>query len=362
MTAPLTLRSIEARGVDVPMKHVLGTSQAALRKAPLLLVDVTTEEGVTGRSYVFCYRHAAAPAIGSLLGDIQAALRGERVAPVELSAKLARHFTLLGASGPVRMAISAFDAACWDALAIAAGMPLASLLGGAPRPIRAYNSNGLGLIPLDALERETDELLEGGFRAVKLRLGHPTLEADLAAVRAVRGRLPPGVSLMVDYNQALSATEAARRGRALDGEGVHWIEEPIRHDDLRGCAHVTREVATPVQIGENFTMQEMVDALALRACDLVMPDLCRIGGVTGWLTAASLASAHGIPMSSHLYPELSAHLLAVTPTCDWLEYVDWADAIVNEPLRILDGNAVVPERPGAGLTWNEEAVARYRFC
>jgi mandelate racemase len=234
----LTVRSLVARGVEVPMKHVLGTSQAAVRKAPLLLIDLETEEGVTGRAYLFCYLTAAVTSIASLLGEVLATVKGERVAPVDLRANLTRRFTLIGVQGIVRMAMSGFDVACWDALAMAAERPLASLLGGTARPIPAYNSNGLGLMPPDALERETEELLEGGFRAVKLRLGHPTLEADLAAVRAVRRRLPEGVALMVDYNQALSVAEAVRRGRALDHEGIYWIEEPVRHDDYRGSKSV----------------------------------------------------------------------------------------------------------------------------
>jgi mandelate racemase len=358
----LTVRSLSVRGVEIPMKHVLGTSQAAVRKAPLLLIDLQTEEGVTGRAYLFCYLKAAAPAMASLLGEVLATVKGDRVAPVELRAKVTRRFALLGVHGIVRMAISGFDVACWDALAVASEQPLASFLGGAARPIPAYNSNGLGLMALDVLERETEELLEGGFRALKLRLGYPTLEADLAAVRAVRRRLPDGVLLMVDYNQALSVAEALRRGRALDHEGIYWIEEPTRHDDYRGCSEIARELATPVQIGENFSSTDaMAEALALRASDFVMPDLARIGGVTGWKDAAALASTSGVEMSSHLYPELSAHLLSITPTWHWLEYVDWADAILEEPLRIVEGNAMISERPGAGLVWNEEAVSRYRF-
>jgi mandelate racemase len=364
MTTPiLTIRAVSARGVEVPMKKVLGTSQAAVRQAPLLLVDLETEEGVTGRAYQFCYLPAAVPAMASLLGAVIETVRGDRVAPLDLAAKLRRRFTLIGVQGIVRMATSVFDAACWDALAVAAGLPLATMLGGAPRPVRAYNSNGLGLMAVEALEREADELLEGGFRAVKLRLGHPTLEGDLAAVRAVRARLPGGVELMVDYNQALTVSEALRRGRALDAEGVSWIEEPIRHDDLPGCAELARSLVTPVQIGENFSStRSMADAIAQRALDYVMPDLARIGGVTGWQRAAALAAVHGIPMSSHLFPEVSAHLLAATPTSHWLEYVDWADAILQEPLRIVAGDAVVPDRPGSGLAWNEAAVQRYRIA
>ena len=362
MNAPrLTLRALRARGVDVPMKLPLGTSAATLRSAPLLLVDLETEEGVTGHSYLFCYLPAAAPAISALLGEIERAVKGERVAPAELWGKLARRFKLIGVQGIVRMAMGAFDVACWDALAVAAEKPLVTLLGGQPRRIRAYNSNGLGLMAPEAAADEAEKLLEGGFRAVKLRLGHPTLRADLAAVRAVRKRLPDAVELMVDFNQALSLGEAFERGRAIDSEGIAWIEEPIRHDDFRGCAELARELATPIQIGENFSLPEqMAEALAAKACDFVMPDLERIGGVTGWQRAAKIAAEQKRPMSSHLFPETSAHLLAVTPTRHYLEYVDWAGPILAEPLRIVDGQAVIPERPGTGVSWNEEAVKRYR--
>jgi len=141
--------------------------------------------------------------------------------------------------------------------------------------------------------------------------------------------------------------EAIRRGRALEGEGVAWLEEPIRHDDYTGNATVARALAVPVQIGENFNGPEaMIEALAARACDYVMPDAARIGGVSGWIQAAGIAAAHGIEMSSHLLPEISAHLLAASPTCHYLEYVDWADAILEEPLQIQDGLARVPDRPG----------------
>ena len=363
MSAPqLTVRSIRAVAVEVPMTYALGTSAATVRAAPLLLVDLETGEGITGRSYLFCYLPAAAPAIVSLLGEVERTVKGDRVAPVELWAKLSKRFTLIGVQGIVRMAMAALDVACWDALAIAAGLPLVSYLGGVAQPIPAYNSCGLGLMAPAAVADEAEQLLAGGFRAVKLRLGYPTLEADLAAVHAVRKRLPADIAIMVDFNQALSVAEALRRGRALDGEGVYWIEEPIRHDDYAGAAVLARELATPIQIGENFSgPRAMAEALAACACGYVMPDLERIGGVSGWQRAAGFAAARDVEMSSHLFPEVSAHLLAVTPTRHWLEYVDWANAILAEPLQIVDGKAIIPDRPGNGLAWNEEAVAHYRL-
>ncbi|HEY0826015.1 MAG TPA: enolase C-terminal domain-like protein, partial [Ramlibacter sp.] len=197
----------------------------------------------------------------------------------------------------------------------------------------------------------------------KLRLGYATLAEDLAVTRAVRARLPASVQLMVDYNQALSRAEALERGRALQSEGVSWLEEPIRHDDFAGNAQLARDLHLPVQIGENFNgPQDLLRALQAEACDLVMPDVARIGGVTGWMQAAGVAEAHGIPMSSHLMPEVSAHLLAATPTCHWLEYVDWTDAIAAEPVKIVDGCWPLNDRPGTGLAWDAKAVERYRLA
>jgi mandelate racemase len=205
-------------------------------------------------------------------------------------------------------------------------------------------------------------LLEGGFRAVKLRLGRGVFNEDLAVVRAVRRRLPDTVHLMADFNQALSPADASWQCQALDDEGLYWIEEPTRHDAYAQLAAIAAAVRTPIQIGENFTgLEPMAAALASHACDLVMPDLDRIGGVTGWQHAAGLAEAHHCLVSSHLFPEVSAHLLMATPGAHWLEYVDWAEPLLAQPLRIVDGMAVVPEGPGNGIAWNPEAVARFRL-
>lgn len=362
-TDRLTIRGLACTPVEVPLRYVLGTSAATVRAAPLLLLEVLTEEGVCGRSYVFAYRRSGAKAIAQVLDDVAGLVRGECVVPLALAAMLQRRFALLGVTGVVRMALSAFDMALWDALAVAAGLPLARLLGGAPRPVRAYNSCGLGLMSPSAAADEAEALLEGGMRAVKLRLGHATLAEDLAVTRAVRSRLPDPVELLVDYNQALTRAEGLLRGRALQHEGVAWLEEPIRHGDLAGNAEIARALEVPLQLGENFDgPEDLAQALQAGACDLVMPDVARIGGVSGWMQAAGVAQALGVPMSSHLMPEASAHLLAATPTCHLLEYVDWTDAIARDPVRIEDGCWPIAERPGTGLDWDPAKVARYRIA
>jgi mandelate racemase len=258
------------------------------------------------------------------------------------------------------MALSLMDMAMWDATAQTQGVPLASLLGSRPKPLLAYDSRGLGLMHPDRLAEETKALLEGGLRAVKLRLGYPSLFEDMAALDAVRMSISrDDVEIMVDYNQALTPAEAIRRGRELEKEGIYWLEEPIAHEDYEASAAVARELRVPLQIGENFNGPEgLLRAISVRASDYVMPDVARIGGVSGWLQAAGVAAAHGIEMSSHLMPEISTHLLCATPTAHWLEYVDWADAIIEEPLKIRDGMVLTSEKAGSGISWDEAKLKR----
>lgn len=354
---PLAIRAVTARAFRVPIRFALGTSAAVVSAVPLLLVDLQMAEGVTGRCYLFCYTRSGARAIAAHLEEAVEQVKGEAAGPQDLSRRLARRYALLGVTGTLRMALSALDAALWDAAAVAAGKPLAILLGASRRAIPAYDSRGLGLMDVARLEAEADALLAMNLRGIKLRLGYATLAEDIAAVRTVRRRIPGDVQLMVDYNQALTVTEAVRRGLALQHEGIAWLEEPVRHDDYGGNAEIARALDVPVQIGENFNGPEsMLDAIRAGACDHVMPDLSRIGGVTGWMGAAGIAAARGIEVSSHLMPELSAHLLAATPTAHWIEYVDWADAILEEPVRPESGAITPAGRPGFGLAWSEDRL------
>jgi mandelate racemase len=361
MKTGLKIQSISVRAVAAPMRRPLQASTGAISVAPLLLVDLKTSGGIVGRSYLFCISSINIKPIAALVEAMAELLKGDGVAPFEIERKLRAKYTLLGVHNIVLFAMSAIDMCAWDALGQALGQPVVRLLGGEPRPVLAYNSNGLGIQDLKPLAREAEELVADGFSAVKLRLGRPTAKADIDALRVVKKTIGPQVTLMVDFNQALTVAEAIRRGRMIDEEGgVHWIEEPVRADDFAGCAKVAREVATPIQIGENFMgPEQMAQAIAAGCCDYVMPDAQRIGGVTGWMRAAALAQGAGLEMSSHLFPEASCQLLPVTPTCHWLEYVDWANPVIEEPVRIIKGRAVGAPGAGLGMRWNEKAVKKY---
>jgi mandelate racemase len=360
---PLTLRSVEVRPVLVPLRRPVVSKVGLFDHWPIIMIDLQTEQGIVGRSYLEPYLKQSARYLVPAILDLAEARRGQAFSPFEDFRRGRAALGLVGLEGMSLIAISGLDMAMWDALARAAGMPLAVLLGGSTGPVPAYNSNGLWLTPVEALGQEASELVaEGAFSGLKLRLGRERLEDDLAAIRAVRDALGEHVKLMVDFNQGLTLGDALHRCHALDEEGLYWFEEPIAYDNIAGYARLARELKTPVQLGENFYGPRALNqAIQAGAGDYVMPDLMRIGGVSGWLRAAAIAGASGIEMSSHLYPEIAAHLLRVTETAHWLEWQDWADPILAEPFRLEDGHLIVPDRPGNGIEWNEEAVGRYRL-
>jgi mandelate racemase len=357
----LTLQTARFRSVAVPLARPVVSKVGRFETWPLILIDLQTREGVVGRSYLEPYLAGSMPAIVSVLHLLVERQAGQRLCPLADFQGLRRSLNLVGYEGITTIAVSGLDMAVWDALAQAAGAPLAELLGGRIGRIRAYNSNGLWLTPVEGLAAEAAALVgEGDFGALKLRLGRDRLEDDLAAIREVRSGAGRPVELMVDFNQGLSLGDALRRCHALDDEGLYWFEEPIAYDNLAGYAQLTRELRTPVQLGENFYgPRDLLQALEARAGDLVMPDLMRIGGVSGWLRSVPIAAARGVEVSTHLYPEVAAHLMCVTETAHWLEWQDWANPILAQPFEISDGHVVIPDRPGSGIEWNETAVRRY---
>ncbi|OBK49008.1 mandelate racemase [Mycobacterium kubicae] len=357
----MTVQRTSVRAVVVPLRHPIIAAIGRYEHWPLVLVDVEMADGVVGSSYIAPYRAKSLPVVTGVIRDLLDGLPGRDVAPGDAFSSALKSLNVVGVSGLTTIAVSAVDMAVWDALAKTAGLPLAQLLGGSIGPVRAYNSNGLWRHEVSTLASEAEMLInEGGFTAVKMRLGNPHLRDDLAAIDAVRQGIGDEVDLMVDFNQALGAGDAIRRCHELDERGLYWFEEPIAYDDVRGYAQLAQQIRTPLQAGENFYgARDLLNFLDRGAVHYAMVDLMRIGGVTGWLQTAGVAAAAGIQLSSHLYPEFAAHLLRVTPTAHWLEWVDWAYPILADPVLPEAGMVTASDQPGAGLVWDERAVQKY---
>jgi mandelate racemase len=355
------VQRVIVRTVVVPVTPPLHNAVGTIATAPLVLADLHTDHGVTGRAYAFAYAGAALAALASLTVGLGESLVGQPLAPAALTERLRARARLLGTDGLVGMAIGLLDMAAWDALGRAADLPLARLLGAdGDQPIDTYCS--LRGWSAQDVAAQAGEAVAAGFRAVKLKFGHKTLAAEREVLRAVREAIGTEVAVMVDYNQALGVPEALHRARALADEGLAWIEEPVLATDHEGHARVAAAAETPIMLGENcWSAADLGRVLAAGAGDYVMPDVNKIGGVTAWMAGAALADAAGVPVSSHLYIEHSAHLLAACPGRQYLEYLDLAAPIraAGAP-RWSDGRVMPGLAAGAGLEWDEDAVARYQ--
>jgi mandelate racemase len=343
-----TIRALRVRAVRVPMSEPHRTASGVITESPLVLVDLETSTGLVGRSFVFTYTVAALEPTAALVRNLEALVAGQPLAPDTLTRSLLARFKLLGTHGLMGMAISAIDMAAWDALARSREMPLWQMLGATARPTPAYG--GIGYDGERESARQAERWAKRGFKGVKAKIGYPTVEEDLAVIRAMRSAVGPGVAVMVDYNQSLDGSQAQARLARLDGEGLGWVEEPVIAEDYAGMAEVARAASTPIQ--ENWWGPlEFAKAIEARATDCLMPDVMKAFGVTGWMEIAALAQAKGLPVSCHLFCEVSAQLLAATPTAHWLEYAEWWSPVLAHPLEIRDGFAIPSERPGSGVDW-----------
>lgn len=355
--API-IRELHVRAVRVPMEQPHRTASGTISESPLVLTDLITDDGTVGHSMIFTYTVAALKPTADLIKNLESFVKGEALAPAEIADRFASRFRLLGLQGLVAMAVSAIDMALWDALARSHNISLVRLLGSTEKPIPAYGA--VGYDGAKGSARVAEGWAKLGFKGVKAKIGYPTVEEDLEVVRVMRTAIGHEMAIMVDYNQSLTPPEAVRRLRVLDEEGLAWVEEPVLAHDYQGHALVTRETKTPIQCGENWWgTHDMRQAIEARASDYMMPDVMKIGGVTGWLRAAALGEAHGIPLSNHLWPEISAQLMCATPTAHFLEYADWWNPVIAEPLRIEHGMALALETTGTGVAWNEQAVDRF---
>jgi mandelate racemase len=325
-----------------------------------VLVDLTASNGETGRCYIFTYTPVALASTARMISDIAEAIIGQPISKGEPAASLNRRFTLMGTQGVVGMAIAAIDMACWDVLARTAGQPLFTLAEGKSEPCKAYAS--LRGWTAAQLAEESGTAAAQGFKAVKLKFGHPALEAEREVYDAVRDAVGSDVKIFVDPNQAFTVEETIRRAPHYLGWGIKWLEEPIRGNDLKGFRAIRAACpGLPLQRGENdFGPEEIEVAIASGASHYLMPDMMKVGGVTGWLKAADLCAAASMPMSSHLYIEYSSHMLSLATARHWLERLDIAGPVLKAGRPMLEAGMVTPlDAPGAGFEWDEAAVAKY---
>jgi len=326
-----------------------------------MLIEITCSDGTVGKGYIGPYLVEYTFSIAVTMKELFKNYENREISPYTFFNEGMNSLSLLGRSGIALYALAGLDIAFWDASSKISQVPLCVHLGGALGDVKSYNSSGLWLNDPNTLYDEALELMsDGNFDAVKIRLGREHIEDDLEAITNVKNAINNHSLLLCDFNQGLSLPDAMHRLTELDNQGLYWFEEPIKYYEYDGYKELRRKMKTPIILGENFHgPDDAFRALENKICDFIMPDLMRIGGVSAWLKTASIAESFKISVSSHLYPEVSAYLMRVTPTANLLEWTDWANPILTEPYKVVNGYVVVPDKIGTGIDFNKKIIQKY---
>ena len=349
----MAIRALQADHYRIPLPVALSDStHGTIRAFELVTVRLRDDEGAEGVGYTYTVGTGGAAVHSLVARDLAPLLGGrdaDRIEEIWQAMWWALHYG--GRGGAQALAISAVDIALWDLRARREGTPLWRALGGFDPRVPCY-AGGIDLdFSLDALLRQTDDSLARGFRAIKMKVGRPSLHDDVERVRAMRAHLGTGFPLMVDANMRWSVDEAVRGARALRDLEPMWLEEPTIPDDVPGHARIVREGGLPVAAGENLhTLHEFRQLIAAGGVTFPEPDVTNCGGVTVFMKVCHLAEAFNLPVTSHGAHDLTVHLLAAAPNRSYLEAHGFGlDRFIAEPLRLEDGLAIAPERPGHGV-------------
>lgn len=362
---PDTISSITLSTLRLPLARpisdakVLTGRQKPMTEVIFLIAEIETAQGFKGHGFSYSKR-AGGPAQYAHAKEVASSVIGEDPNDIEkLYTKLLWAGASVGRAGVATQALAAIDIALYDLKARRANLPLAKLLGSHRDSVRTYNTSGGFLSsPIDEVVENASKSLEAGIGGIKIKVGLPDRNEDMERVRRVREHIGPNVPMMVDANQQWDRATAMRLGRQLEEYNLVWIEEPLDAYDFEGHAELARALDTPIATGEMLaSVGDHKQLIAARGCDTLQPDAPRVGGITNFLRILALADEAGLDIAPHFAMEIHVHLAACYPRETWVEHFDWLDPLFEERLETRDGRMFVPERPGLGITFSEQARA-----
>ena len=358
------INKVSTRIVSMPLKWDFSTPSGFQAKSvSYVLVQMYSNEGHQGFGYALALNGSRINVIKAMIDELTPLVVGEDPFCTEkIWQKLRRYTTFLGTEGLVVDCISAIDIAVWDLLGKITGQPLCKLLGGDKPAVPIYASDGLWpSLPVDQLCREAENFLAQGFKSIKLHIGHdPGLKKDVERVKAVRQTIGEGVNLMVDAVQSWRPWQAIRIGRMLEEYNIYWMEDPVSATDLEGSAQVAGALDMAIAAGEwVYSPRGLMRLIESKAVDILLIDIQRAGGVTGFKKIAAIAEAFEMPIAPHVFPEIGCHLVSALRNTLTVEYMTWSFPLFKEPPQVKDGMMLVPQKPGLGLELDDKAVERF---
>ena len=356
--AAIETRAVSLGGASEPIRNSPG---AAL--ANFVTVKVRTDEDVEGIGYAGFIPKLALPALKAMIdGLAELAIGMDALDHEAVAAKLVTEGGFGSPGGLVMRSAAAIETALWDVKGKALLQPVYKLLGGLRSRVPCYASGYLWRNhDLSTLAKTAPKLAAQGFRAMKFRMGDErSHRAELERLRVLRDAVGSDIELMVDINQGWDVNRAIRIGRAMEQFDLYWLEDPTHFEDFEGLAKIATALDTPITAGEYlYGVASFANMLRRRSVDIAMIDHLRAGGLAGFMKIAHIAEALNIPAVSHLAPEIAAHAVAAAPNGLIVENMPWSAPLFEQDLEIQNGEIVLSNAPGFGLTFNEKALAHH---
>lgn len=349
----MKIENLSTQIVTLPLARPIKTAIHDMNSVGCVLVRIKAN-GVEGQGYCFALNGTRIKAFDELIQSYEPLVVGQPLHRIEaIWDNIWQSVNAVGQKGMTIGALAAVDMALWDAYGKVLNQPLHHLFGSCRDTVKTYASGGLWLSQsIDQLTAEADEFIQQGFRSMKIRVGKPDWREDVIRVKAVREAVGNDIELLTDVNQGLNVKQAIRLARELEAFNIGWLEEPVAAHNLEGHAEVRESVDLPIASGETgYTRYDMLDMIKAKACDILMPDLQRMGGLTEMRKVAALAASFNMTISTHIFTEQSLCIAGSAPNCISVEHMPWFEALFQEQMEIVNGELMIPERPGTGFTF-----------
>lgn len=339
----------------IPNEESLDDATQSFDTLELIVVRIKLTDGVVGTGFTYTIGEGGTTITQFIESTIAPIIVNGPSAPRTARDLIRSQTTFVGREGISELAIAAIDIALWDALGKRADMPLYELLGGESAAVPAYQTDG-GWLQYDdeTLVANTEEVAAGGFAGMKMKVGRSRGE-DERRIRAVRETLPDGMDLLLDGNCAYTINEARLLADQISDLDIGWFEEPLEKGDYAGHADLRSQIAIPIALGENlYNETQFAQMITQDAVDVLQPDVCRVGGITPWLSVAHTAQAHNIPISPHYIEPLHVHLAILFDNVPYIErHSTVLDSVIESPIQPQDGSYTPPDDPGHGIEFTD---------
>ena len=360
----MKISKLHTQLVNIPLAKPIKTAIHDMRSVGCVLVSVHSDEGLVGEGYCFALNAVRLKAFDEIVKSFAPLIEGQDADYIEgIWENIYQSLNAMGQKGMTIGALAAVDTALWDLQGKALNKPLHRIFGACRDRVKTYASGGLWLSQsINELCAEAQSFVDQGFLSMKIRVGKATWQEDIERVKTVRETIGNNIELLADANQSLNTKQAIKLGRELEAYDIGWFEEPVSAQNLTGHAEIRQKLDINIASGETeYTRYGMKAMLDVQACDILMPDLQRMGGISEMRKVAALSASYDVPISTHIFTEQSLCIAGSASNCISVEHMPWFEALYNESMEMDNGELLIPERPGTGFTFNQDAIARFKL-